>query len=143
MKSDCIFSSHYPIEKKLFLFKYTFFTLRYHFRFCFTLEVEGVLFFLIASCLHKKLLEKNESWKGKSFHCKIWGFCFLTINAIQSFSFQLYKIIIDYLFQVFESNVKTMFGCDTNKSIFSDKTFQSYSFCWKKDLLKFFLNLFI
>ena len=31
-----------------------------------------------------------------------------------------------------------MFGRDIIKSIFSDKAFQSYSFRWKKDLLKFF-----
>ena len=31
-----------------------------------------------------------------------------------------------------------MFGCDINKSISSDKAFQSYSFGWNKDLLKFF-----
>ena len=30
-----------------------------------------------------------------------------------------------------------------NKSIFSDKAFQSYSFGLKKDLLETFLNLFI
>ena len=33
-----------------------------------------------------------------------------------------------------------MFGCDFNKSIFSDKGFQSYSFSWKKDLLNFFFE---
>ena len=34
-------------------FKYTFFVLQSHFCFCFTLEVEDVLFFLMPSCLHK------------------------------------------------------------------------------------------
>ena len=31
-----------------------------------------------------------------------------------------------------------MFGRNINKSIFSDKAFQSYSFGWKKDPLEFF-----
>ena len=63
-----------------------------------------------------------------------------TINVIQSFNFQLYAIIIDYLFKVSWSNAKTMFWLDINKSIFLDKVFQSYLFGKKKDLFKFFLN---
>ena len=67
-------------KKSYFFFKYTFFIFHYHFCFYFTSEVEGVLFFLMGSCLHKKeipneiillymdydiafTLEKNESWK--------------------------------------------------------------------------------
>ena len=38
---------------QLLLFKYAFFVLRYQFCFSFTLEVEDVLFFLMASCLHQ------------------------------------------------------------------------------------------
>ena len=38
--------------KKLLLFKCTFFVLQYHFCFYFTLDVIGVLFFLMVSCLH-------------------------------------------------------------------------------------------
>ena len=51
-----------------------------------------------------------------------------TINGPQSFSFQVNEIIIDYLFKVSKNNVKTMFSCDINRSILSDKTFQDYSF---------------
>ena len=36
-----------------------------------------------------------------------------------------------------------MFARDIDKSLFSDKAFQSYSFGEKKDLLKFFLIFFI
>ena len=38
---------------------------------------------------------------------------------------------------------KQGFRRDINKSTFSDKVFQSYSFGWKKDLWKFFINLLI
>ena len=38
---------------QLLLFKYAFFVLRYQFCFSFTLEVEDVLFFLMASWLHQ------------------------------------------------------------------------------------------
>ena len=75
------------------------------------------------------------------FTVKLRGFCFFRkflkklsrnyskfarlpeeiINIIQSCSFQLYEILLDYLFKVSSGNVKTMFGRDTNKSVFSDK----------------------
>ena len=96
--------------------------------------------------------------RSKSFCCKASRFLFFSIsfkeimqkiipnltpwknnNIIQSFSFQWHEIIIDYLFQVSWSNIKTMLGGDINKRvIFSDKSFQSYSFGWKKDILNFF-----
>ena len=44
--------------RKLLLCKYTFLALQYHFCFCFTLEVEGVLFLLMASCLNKEFETK-------------------------------------------------------------------------------------
>ena len=49
------------------------------------------------------------------------------INVIESFSCQLYEIIINNLFKV-NCNFKTMFGRDVNKFSFSDKAFQIYSF---------------
>ena len=36
-----------------------------------------------------------------------------------------------------------MFGHNINKYIFSDKAFQSYSFGWKKDLLKYFESFYL
>ena len=101
--------------------------------------------------------------RSKWFHCKTSRFLFLQnkilkklrknyskfdwlpgkiINVVQSFSFQLYEIIIDYLYKVSWSNVKTMFGRDINKSIFSDKSF-SELFIWLKERsveFFFFLN---
>ena len=50
--------SHDLLLEKSLLFNNTFFVLQYHFCFCFTLEVESVLFFLMMSCLHKKLQTK-------------------------------------------------------------------------------------
>ena len=50
------------------------------------------------------------------------------------------EIIIDYLFKVSKSNVKTMFSCDINRSILSDKlskvihlSFIGYFICLLKD----------
>ena len=103
-----------------------------------------------------KKIKAERKW----FHLTLQGFCFFSmflknvrktysrfdwlpakiINVIQSFNFQLYAIIIDYLFKVSWSNAKTMFWLDINKSIFLDKAFQSYLFGKKKDLFKFFLN---
>ena len=103
----------------------------------------------------------RKKWKLKEvshFAVKLRGFCFLVLvlkeimqkiipnltpwknnNVIQLFSFQWHEIIIDYLFQVSWSNIKAMRGGDINKRvIFSDKSFQSDSFGWKKDLLNFF-----
>ena len=65
-------NTHYTIPyKKSYFFKDKFFILQQHFCFCFTLEVEGVLFFLMTSCSHQKFetkdydvafwLEKKES----------------------------------------------------------------------------------
>ena len=64
-------------------------------------------------------LEKRKADRSKRFHCKTSRFCFLRQafqgitqnlfhicltfwknNVIQSFSFRLYEIIIDYLFKV-------------------------------------------
>ena len=51
-------NTHPIIPCKNFFFKYIFFVPQYRFCFCFTLEVEGVLFFLMVSCLHKKFESK-------------------------------------------------------------------------------------
>ena len=134
-KVTLLYSLHYPCKKKLLLFKCIFFVLHHHF--CFILEVEGVLFFLMVSCLHKKFQteslyyiwimrqllgqKKLKAERSKWFHCKTSRFllfqCKLLkklrkiyskfvglsgkiINVIQSLSFRLYEIIINYLFSV-------------------------------------------
>ena len=43
-----------PFKKSYFFLSTHFFIPQYHFCFYFTLEVEGVLFLLMASCFHKK-----------------------------------------------------------------------------------------
>ena len=76
-------------------------------------------------------LEKMKAKRSMWFHYKTLRFSFFkfvwitwkTINVTQSFSFQLYEIIIDFLFKVSQWNVKTMFRHNINKSILSDKAF--------------------
>ena len=95
--------------------------------------------------VRKKLKAERSKW----FRCKTWRGFFNTnflkklrknyskfvwlfgkiIKVIQSLSFQLYEISIDYLFKVAkESNIKTMFGCHINKSIKLFKAKIYYSF---------------
>ena len=64
------------------------------------------------------------------------------INIIQSISFRLDEIIADYLFKISQSNFKTMFRSNINKTVFSDKAFQSYSFGWKISQIFFWIFLF-
>ena len=53
-------------------FKYTFVVLQYHFCFYLTLEVEGVLSFLMASCLHEK-------FQMRQFYY-VWIMTYLTVR---------------------------------------------------------------
>ena len=58
-------------------------------------------------------LQKMKAERNMWFHWETSRFLFFSFpekifNVIQSFSFQLYEIIIDYLFKVNWSNLKTI-----------------------------------
>ena len=74
---------------------------------------------------------------------KLFQICLTPWKNNYGYSIIQLPIALNHFLKVSYSNVKTMFGRDVRKSILSGENFQIYSFSWKKDLLKHFLNLFI
>ena len=96
--------------------------------------------------------------KSKWFHCKTLRFLFSLVQVFKEVTKKFLQICLttwknNYCHSIFQlpivwnhdwlsiqsqQKATSKLGRNINKSIFSDKTFQSNSFGWKKDLLKFF-----
>ena len=96
--------------------------------------------------------------KSKWFHCKTLRFLFSLVQVFKEVTQKFLQICLttwknNYCHSIFQlpivwnhhwlsiqsqQKATSKLGRNINKSIFSDKTLQSNSFGWKKDLLKFF-----
>ena len=107
----------------------------------FTLFIHFFFFQVIYCKTLKSLFFQYKSLKKLHKNCsRFVSLPGKIINVNQSFSFQLYKITIDQLFEVSRSNVKTMFGCNIISLSFRIKLFKVNNLVERKISRNFFCH---